>query len=151
VRRFMFRFEAVLKQRNAVLDQRTLELAEVERKRAMALDLLTRRRQSLATHVATSGVARGRFEPHRELIRQRYLQRLRAEIGRRELQLETIGEEHETARVAVTEAHRGVRAMELLEERDRTLWAAEVRRAEERENDEQNAQRHAPERRAPGR
>lgn len=144
MKRFLFRFEAVLKQRNAILDQRTLQLAEVERKRALAVEILTQRRQSLTANLAAPSESGRSFDPHRELIRQRYLQRLRTEIAGREQQLLNIDAERETARVAVTEAHRGVRAMELLEGRDREEWAADARRAEEREADEQNAQRHGP-------
>jgi flagellar export protein FliJ len=47
-----------------------------------------------------------------------------------------VEERLEEARVAVSEAHRGVRALEILEERDREAWVLETKREEQKINDD---------------
>ena len=50
-------------------------------------------------------------------------------------------EEVEASRLAVAQAYRDVRALEVLEERDRAVWLEEMRIAEQKENDDHNSQR----------
>jgi flagellar export protein FliJ len=138
LKKFTFRFEAVERQRTIVLDGRVAELAEAQRKRQLADQLLAQRRESLADAGRPAGAT---FDARHELVRQRYLHALRAEIARREQQLAHIDREVEEARGRVAEAHRALRAIELLRERDLEEWKAEVRRAEGREIDEHNATR----------
>lgn len=139
MRRFKFRFEAVKKQRSALLDVAQADLAEVLRRHGLATDLLAQRR----AHLATTGASApsGTFDAHAEVIRQHHIQAVRLEIQRREVQLERLDEELTEAREKVAEAHRAKRAMEILEERDREAWQAEAKRAEQAEADEQSAQR----------
>jgi len=139
VRRFKFRFEAVKKQRSALLDAAQAALAMVLRRHELATRLLEERRAHVET-LSTRGPT-GAFDPHAELVRQRHLQAVRLEIGRRETQLERLDEELNEARESVAGAHRELRAMEILEERDRDVWKAEARRLEQLEADERNAQR----------
>jgi flagellar export protein FliJ len=138
LKKFTFRFEAVERQRGIVLDGRVAELAEAQRKRQFAEQLLAQRRESLA---ATARPAGASFDARHELVRQRYLHALRAEIARREQQLAQIDREIDEARGRVAEAHRALRAIELLRERDLAEWKTELRRAEGRELDEHNASR----------
>lgn len=126
-------------QRSALLEVAQAALAEVGRRHVLAVELLAARREHLQTLGAQS--PRGAFNPQTETIRQHHLQAVRLEIGRRTVQLERLDEELESARVAVAEAHRGVKAMEILEERDRDAWKAEARRLEQIEVDERNSQR----------
>lgn len=141
MKKFVFRFEVVERHRNLLLDDRTAALAEALRKRRVAEDLLAQRRAALATLQAAGPAAGEPFDARRELIRQRYLFTLRAEIARREQQLALIDEEIAEARAAVAEAHRAVRAMELLRARDEAAWRAELRRHEDKQTDEHNGRR----------
>lgn len=141
MKRFEFRFEAVRKQRDALLDQAKSRLAEVVGRHTLAVELLTERRADL-TRLAAGGPRPGApLDPGRELIRQRHLQHLRDEIARRERQLEPLQKAVDEARAAVAEAHHALRAIEKLEERDREAWRLETRREEQKEADERSAQR----------
>jgi flagellar export protein FliJ len=147
MKKFTFRFEAVERQRGVLLDTRTAELAEAQRKRRMAEGLLAQRRETLAAAQRGPGVP---FDARQELIRQRYLHALRQEIARREQQLRLIDAEIDEARNRVTQAHRDLRAIELLRERDHDEWRADVRRAEGAEIDEHNSNRRRPVTTPPG-
>ncbi len=139
MKKFTFRFEAVERQRAIVLDGRVAELAESQRKRQLAEQLLAERREGLAAAGRPDALAA--FDARHEVVRQRYLHALRTEIARREQQLALIDREINEARGRVAEAHRALRAIELLRERDLEEWKAELRRAEGREIDEHNANR----------
>lgn len=142
VKKFRFRFEAVQRQRSAVLDAATAEMAEVMTRRELAASLLAERRHALDTLTA-EGPRPGRpFDPRHEMVRQRHLGALREEIRRREVQVKRLDEVLAEARAKVAEAHRALRAIEILEERDRDAWRAEARKEEQREIDERNAQQH---------
>jgi flagellar export protein FliJ len=138
MRRFRFRFQAVKVQRGALLDAARQSLAEVLRRRQLAVDLMTQRRQELAG-LAARGPA-GVFDVHREALRQRRVQTLHQELERRQAQLGRLEEEVAVAREKVAEAHRGLRAMEIIEERDRAEWLAEAQRMEQSESDERASQ-----------
>ncbi|MCA9558873.1 MAG: flagellar export protein FliJ [Myxococcales bacterium] len=141
MKRFTFRFAAVLKQRTALLDQAKAELGDAIARCNLAVDILTRRRQDLATLAAQAPTPGQPFDPQREVVRQRHLGALRQELERRQQMVERLEAIVDAAREKVAETHRGLRAIELLEERDREAWKAEARRLEQQENDERNAQR----------
>ncbi len=139
MRRFKFRFEAVKKQRSALLEVAQGAMGEVQRRHTLATDLLAQRREHLATLGAQSPT--GAFNPQKETIRQHHLQATRLEITRRATQVERLEEELNAARQKVAEAHRALKAMEIIEERDLEAWKAEAKRLEQVEVDERNAQR----------
>ncbi|MCK6574678.1 flagellar export protein FliJ [Myxococcota bacterium] len=141
MKKFAFRFAAVLRQREIVLDQKRAVLSEAERKRTMAEELLTQRRQALNGQLNGGPRPNQSFDANAELVRQRFIHSLRQEIRRREQQLELIMQEVEAARAAVQEAHQALRAIEMLEEKDREAWRFALKRAEEKQTDETNAQR----------
>lgn len=141
MKRFKFRFAVVLRQREIVLDQKRAAMAEVDRKRVLAEDLLAQRRQSLDAQLAGGPRPNQLFDANAELVRQRYIHSLRQEIARRDQQLELIRQELNTARQAVTEAHQALRAIEILRDKDEEAWRLEMKRAEEKQTDETNAQR----------
>ena len=125
--------------RRTLLEAAQGELAEIQSRRQYAIELLEERRAGLLT--AASSRESNQFDPGAELVRQRHLKHLRDEIGRREhqlLQLETLVEE---ARDKVAEAYRDVRALEVLEEKDKAIWREETRREEQKETDDFGSQR----------
>ena len=140
MRRFRFRFEAVQKQRTALLDEARGVLAEVMSRHTLAERLLAERRQELDE--ALERTDDGPITPGKEMLRQRPLFTLRDEVQRREYQMTQLEERLEAARVAVSEAHRGVRALEILEERDREAWVLETKREEQKINDDLIGSRH---------
>jgi len=142
MKKFRFRFQAVLQQREIVLDEKRGVLAEAQRKRALAESLLDERRDALAAQLNGGPQANTAFVPAAELVRQRYIMSLRQEIRRREQQLTQIDQEVEKARAAVTEAHQALRAIEVLREKDEAEWRFELKRTEERNTDEHNSSRH---------
>lgn len=141
MKRFEFRFEAVRKQRDAMLDQAKGRLGEVIGRHALAVELLEARRAELAELAAQTARPGQPIDPRRALLRQRHLHGLREEIGRRERQLESLQKVVDEARAAVAEAHHALRAIEVLEERDREAWVQETLREEQKEADERSAQR----------
>ncbi len=134
MRRFRFRFEAVQKQRTALLDEARGVLAEVMGRHTLAERLLAERRQELDEALERSDD--GPITPGKEMLRQRHIFTLREEVRRREYQMSQLEERLDAARVAVSEAHRGVRALEILEERDREAWVLETKREEQKINDD---------------
>lgn len=141
MRRFRFRFEAVKKQRSAMLDAAKGRLGEVMNRYNLAVELLAERRQALLTVAGATPSAGRTFDPARDLIRQRHLQALRDEIKRREHQLTLVERELQKMREEVGAAHRALKAIEVLEERDIEEWRQETIREEQQEADERNAQR----------
>jgi len=141
MKRFEFRFEAVRMQRDALLDVAKGKLGEVIGRYTLAVDLLAERRHALALVAGASARAGEPIDPRRALLRENHLKALRDEIGRREHQLKSLQTAVDAARSDVAEAHHALRAIELLEERDRAAWALEVQREEQKEADERAAQR----------
>jgi flagellar export protein FliJ len=141
MKRFDFRFQAVLDARQQALEDATRVLVAKQEKHAFAVDLLTQRRQALATVVAQGAVPGHQVNPSQLVLRQRYAARLRVEIDRRVQQLGLIDKEVETARQAVTVAHQEVRALEILLERDREAWRQAWLKEEQAQLDETNTQR----------
>lgn len=140
MKKFQFRMAPALAARRTLLEAAQGELAEVQNRRQYAIELLEERRAGLLE--AAGARSSESFDPASELLRQRHLKHLRDEIGRREhqiLQLDTLVEQ---ARDKVTEAYRDVRALEVLEEKDKAIWREETRREEQKENDDFGSQRH---------
>jgi flagellar export protein FliJ len=142
MKKFRFRFEAVLHQREIVLDEKRGVLAEAQRKRSLAESLLEERRAALLSQLQAGPRVHTAFDASTELVRQRYILSLRQEIRRREQQLALIEQEVEKARVVVTEAHQAMRAIEVLREADEAEWRHAMKRDEERTTDEHNSSRH---------
>lgn len=141
MRRFVFRFDAVKRQREAMLDAAKGGLAELAARHARAAEHLADRRAALAATAADGPRAGEGFDPRRERIRQLHLQALRDEITRAADALTRLDAELNAAREKVAEAHRRLRAIEVLEERDREQWRADVTREEQKAADERSAQR----------
>lgn len=141
MKRFEFRFEAVRKQREAMLDLAKGRLGEVIGRYTLAVELLDERRQTLALLAAHTPAPGQPIDPRRALLRQRHLHALRGEIERREQQLESLQTAVDEARAAVAEAHHAHEAIKVLETRDREAWKQETLREEQREADERSAQR----------
>lgn len=139
MRRFRFRFEAVLKQRAALLDAARGELAEIMGRHTLSERLLGERRAQLDAMLTREET--GVIDAGHEMLRQRHIYTVREEVRRREYQLGQLEEHLEAARQAVTEAHRELRAIEILEERDRETWVEEVKREEQKSNDDLNSAR----------
>jgi len=140
MRRFRFRFEAVQKQRSALLDEARGVLAEVMGRHTLAERLLAERRQEL--NEALERTDDGPITPGQEMLRQRHVFTVREEVRRREYQMTQLEERLEAARVAVSEAHREVKALEIIEERDREAWVLENKREEQKINDDLIGSRH---------
>jgi len=134
MRRFRFRFEAVLKQRVVLLDAARSEFAEILGRHTFSERLLGERRANL--DAALGRDEEGPIDPGHEMVRQRHIYTVREEVKRREYQLIQLEERLEAARLTVTEAHRELRAIEILEERDRETWAQEMKREEEKISDD---------------
>ena len=141
MKKFEFRLSAALKARNVALDAAKTELADVSSRHALAEKLLQSRRDDLMTLAQSDREPGTPLDAHRELLMQRHQHQVREEIGRREHIVFKLVEEMEEARQKVAEAYREVRALEVLEERDRLEWIEETRREEQKENDEHNSQR----------
>lgn len=141
MKRFEFRFEAVRKQREAMLDLAKGKLGEVIGRYTLAVELLAERRESLILIAGHTPRAGEPIDPRLALLRQRHLHALREEITRREHQLESLQKAIDEARAEVARAHHALRAIEVLEERDREAWKLETLREEQKEADERSAQR----------
>lgn len=142
VRRFSFRFDAVKRQRDATLDAAKGALAAVLDRHARHSEHLADRRLTLQRIAADGPRPPAPLDPRRERIRQLHLHALRDDITRAEAELALIETELADARATVAEAHRRLRAIERLEERDREAWREDVTREEQKEADERSAQRH---------
>ena len=141
MKKFRFRLEAALRQREAVLDNAKIELNEVSQRRDLAQNLLSDRQESLLVISQQGPQVGGQIDPGGELIRQRHMHVLREEIRRREQQVDHLERLREERRLKVVEAHRDLRALEILRERDYAAWLAEFKYQEQKETDERNSAR----------
>ena len=141
MKRFRFRLEAALKQRDAVLDNAKIELNEVSQRLNLAEDLLNERHDALKTLTHRPCEAGTHLDPGAELIRQRHMHVLRDEVSRREKQVQHLSRVREERRLKVIEAHRDLRALEILKERDKAQWLAEIKYEEQKETDDRNCAR----------
>ena len=142
MKKFRFRLAPALAARRTILEAVQGELAEVLSRQSLAEDLLAQRQaalQELARETPRAGMP---FDPGSELIRQRHLKQVRDEIERRIHQLTELQQVVDQTRDKVAAAFRDVRALEILEDKDRDAWRLETRRHEQKENDDFGAQRH---------
>ena len=146
MRAFRFRFEPVLRQREARLEAARTGLGRAISAHTAAIttrdDCVTQIDQAIA-NVPTRGV----IDPSWVLLRQRHVHGLRGELDACERAVSEAEAEVERARVAVCDAHRDVQVMEKMCARDFEAWRTATRRAEEMAIDEVTAQRFARERR----
>ena len=141
MKRFKFRLAALKGQRQVILDQKLAVKAEVlaELNRAQAERQQLEQRYIQTLH---SGPKVGeRFNAQVETWRQLQLFALREEMSAKDRQIQEINQRLEEAQRAVTEAHRDLRAMELLEEKDRKAWRHEYKIHQQKETDEINTTR----------
>jgi flagellar export protein FliJ len=133
---FKFRLAAALHHRELLLEIAQSELAQVLEKLNLAKELLDQCAQTLKGFVDAAPLAGDQFDPNHDLIRQRHIYQIREEIARRTAMIKQLTDLQQEKIAAVGEAHKNVRAMELLEEKEKAAWLLEVKRAEQKELDE---------------
>ena len=136
MKRFRFRLEAAKNHRELLLELARAELSEVVEKLSLAEKLLNDCEGNVLNFVQQAPRHGDTFDPRSELVRQRHIYQLREEVNRRKAlvkQLLTLKQEKVDA---VAEAHRNLRAMELLEDKERANWQLEIKRREQKEMDE---------------
>ena len=145
MKKFEFRLAAALMARNAHLELMQGELAQVNSRLSLAKELLEKRDklfQGLAGHTPKIGSS---FEPALALQHQRHLDQLREEIKRRTEIVRQLNLERDQAQEKVADAYKDVRALEILEEKDRKKWRLEMKRDEQKIADDLSGQRHSNE------
>ena len=133
---FKFRLAAALHHRELLLEIAQSELAQVLEKLNLAKELVSQCAQRLQSFVDAAPVAGAQFDPNHDLIRQRHIYHIREEIERRKAMIKQLTDLQQEKIAAVREAHKNVRAMELLEDKEKAAWLLEVKRAEQKELDE---------------
>jgi len=142
MKKFVFRLAAALKARQTILEAKQAEVLELTGRFDLATQLLQDTEAKLSAHVQHGPRVGSTFDPARELQNQRHRQQIREEVDRRRELVRQLNEHLEKARDALAEAYRDVRALEVLEERDRATWALEMKREEQKISDDSTAQRH---------
>lgn len=141
MKRFRFRFTAVQNQRQVILDQTLAKKAAVLAELNQAIAEL-HHLQSLYQGALHGGAAVGElFDAQQETWRQLRLFSLREEIQQQELIIKEIEERLARVQEEVTEAHRDLKAMEVIEKKDREAWKKEFRAHQQKETDEINTTR----------
>ena len=136
MKKFKFRLAPVQMQRQIVLDQKIAEQARLVAERDA---LIAERLQVEAMYYAAlndTPKPGELLDPFVEMTRNLRLYALREEIELIQEKIDSYQPKIEAAQREVQEAHRALRAMELLEEKDRAAWALEYRRTEQKETDE---------------
>lgn len=142
--RFRFKYEAVLKQRQAAEDQAQRELAKHMRHRNILRDQLARMQQTMrdSKQQLSEGLV-GQVDVERIREFARYSGQVTLQARQALEQLAQIEQRLETARTELTEAMRQRKAMEVLRDKQYQQWLAEQRRRETVELDELAVQRYA--------
>lgn len=141
MKRFKFRFTAVKNQRQVILDQKLAKKAEVLAAINQAIALL-QQLQGLYQSTLQGGAAVGElFDAQQETWRQLRLFSLREEMEMQERVIEQLYEQLAEVQEEVTEAHRDLKAMEVIEDKDRDAWKHEYRIHQQKETDEINTTR----------
>lgn len=142
--RFQFKYEAVLKQRQAAEDQAQRELARHLRHRGILRDRLARMQQDVreAKQQLGDGLV-GRVDLERIRDFARYSGQVTLEAQQAVGELARIEQRIATARHTLTEAMRRRKAIQTLRDKHYRRWLAEQRRKETIELDEMAAQRYA--------
>ena len=141
MKRFQFRFTAVKHQRQVILDQKLAKKAAVlsELNQAIAE---RQHLEGLYNATLTGGAAVGElFDAQKETWRQLRLFSLREEITSAEQKIIELQQKLEEVQQEVTEAHRDLKAMEVIEDKDKEAWRKEFRRHQQKETDEINTTR----------
>ena len=133
---FKFRLAAALQHRELLLEVAQSELAQVLEKLELAQSLVEECRKKVKTYVDAAPRAGSQFDAPQELIRQRHIYQLHEEVDRRQAIVKQLDEARQAKVDAVGEAHRNLRALEILEEKERAAWLLEYKRNEQKELDE---------------
>ena len=141
MKRFKFRFAAVKDQRQVILDQKLAKkanvLAELNQAHAEKEHLQTLYYQSLHGGAQVGQL----FNAQQETWRQLRLFSLREEIEAAERKITSLEEKLAEIQKEVTEAHRDLKAMEVIEEKDKKAWRHEFKVHQQKETDEINTTR----------
>jgi hypothetical protein len=141
MKKFVFPLHAVKTQREIILDQKLAIKAKIIAERDL---LLQNRMQLEALYQQTlhGGPQVGQaFNSQYETWRQLRLFSLRDEIKLKDQAIAMVDHRLELAQQEVSEAHKNMRAMEILEEKARDTWEDEYRKEEQKNTDEINMQR----------
>ena len=141
---FVFKLQAVLKQRQAIEDQKQRELAMVMRQRMILMDQLKREQQTITASKHALGQALvGRVD----LSRVGDFARYSSQTTQRAMQivnhLAGLESKVEQARKSLVEAMRNRKALDLLKEKHQRQWQQRQDRLEAAALDELAVQRHA--------
>jgi flagellar biosynthesis chaperone FliJ len=141
MKRFRFRFTAVLDQRQVILDQKLALKAEVLAERDRVLQERAHL-EAMYQQTLVGGAKVGEiFNAQAETWRQLRLFSLREEMTLKERELEKIDERLDEIQREVTEAHRNLKAMEIIKDKDFKKWKHEFNIHQQKETDEINTTR----------
>ncbi len=141
MKRFKFRLTAVRDQRQVVLDQKLARKAEVLAELEQALAERAQLEQLYIQALHGGPKVGEAFNAQVETWRQLQLYSLREELMLKDREIVKIQERLVEAQNEVTEAHRDLKAMEVLERKDREAWQHEYKVYEQKETDEVNTTR----------
>ena len=141
MKRFRFRFTAVLDQRQVILDQKLALKAEVLAERDRVLQERAHL-EAMYQQTLVGGAKVGEiFNAQAETWRQLRLFSLREEMTLKERELERIDKRLDEIQQEVTEAHRDLKAMEIIKDKDLKKWKHEFHVHQQKETDEINTTR----------
>jgi flagellar export protein FliJ len=141
MRRFKFRFAAVENQRQVILDQKLARKAEILAERNRVLSEIAHL-EALYQQTLHGGAQVGEtFNAQVESWRQLRLFALREEIKVKHNELERIDKVLAQVQAEVTEAHRDLKAMEVIRKKDKKHWQHEFKVFQQKETDEINTTR----------
>ncbi len=142
MKKFVFSLNAVKNQREIILDQKLAIKAKIIAERDMLIQARAQL-EALYQQTLSGGPTIGQsFNPQFETLRQLRLFSLRDEMKLKDQAIAMVDHRLALAQDEVTEAHKNVRAMEILEEKARDEWAEEYRKEEQKNTDEINMQRY---------
>lgn len=141
MKRFKFRFSAVKDQRQVILDQKLAKkanaIAELNQAYAEKMHL-----EQLYQQALFGGAKVGElFNAQQETWRQLRLFSLREEIEAAERKISELEQKLAEIQEEVTEAHRDLKAMEVIEAKDKKAWRHEFKIHQQKETDEINTTR----------
>lgn len=131
MKRFEFRLQAVLRHRQAILDQRRREFGEAQAAANAIAEQIRQMRRSRDLHQeAIRAISRGELS-RTEMVRMRnYINTLWMRMLMASRKLTEAGTKVESCRREMIKAQQNVRALEILEEKARKLWQQEADREE---------------------
>ena len=141
MKKFTFRFKAVEHQRQVILDQKLALKAEVLAERNRILNERAHLEALYHQSLASGAKVGETFNAQVETWRQLRLFSLREEIKLKERELEEIERRLEEIQHEVTEAHKDLKAMEVIRDRDKKEWRHEYKIQMQKETDEINTTR----------